>query len=47
MQMPENDGSVRFLYGTALGRGLLKLVQTLHLDRLAVMYLRSRWSRPV
>ena len=46
MQTPENDGAVRFLYGTALGRGLLKIVQGLHLDRLAVWYLRSRWSRP-
>lgn len=46
MQTPENDGAVRFLYGTALGRGLLKIVQRLHLDRLAVWYLRSRWSRP-
>lgn len=42
----ENDGSVRFLYGTALGRGLLKCVQSLHLDRLAVWYLRSPLSRP-
>lgn len=46
MRTPENDGSVRFLYGTACGRGLLKIVQGLHLDRLAVGYLRSRWSRP-
>ena len=46
MPKPENDGSVRFLYGTALGRCLLKLVQVLHLDRLAVWYLRSRLSRP-
>ncbi|MBQ7754391.1 MAG: hypothetical protein IJR78_01510, partial [Clostridia bacterium] len=46
MQTPENDGSVRFLYGTALGRGLLKMVQTLHLDRVAVWYLRSGLSRP-
>ena len=46
MQTPENDGSVRFLYGTALGRGLLKIVQTLHLDRVAVWYLRSGLSRP-
>lgn len=45
-QTPENDGSVRFLYGTAFGRGLLKVVQGLHLDRLAVWYLRSRLSRP-
>ena len=46
MQTPENDGSVRFLYGTALGRGLLKMVQALHLDRVAVWYLRSGLSRP-
>ena len=46
MQTPENDGSVRFLYGTALGRGLLKMVQTLHLDRVAVWYLRSGLSKP-
>ncbi len=45
-QTPENDGAVRFLYGTALGRGLLKAVQKLHLDRLAVWYLRSRLSKP-
>lgn len=42
----ENDSSVRFLYGTALGRGLLKLIQKLHADRLIVRYLRSDWSRP-
>ena len=46
MPKAENDGSVRFLYGTALGRGLLKIVQGLHLDRLAVRYLRSGLSRP-
>ena len=46
MQTPENDGSVRFLYGTALGRCLLKVVQKLHLDRLGVWYLRSPLSRP-
>ena len=46
MSSPENDGSVRFLYGTALGRGLLKIVRALRLDRLAVRYLRSRLSRP-
>ena len=44
-QTPENDGSVCFLYGTVLGRGLLKIVQGLHLDRLAVWYLRSRLSK--
>ena len=46
MQTPENDGAVRFLYGTVMGRGLLKAVQKLHLDRLAVWYLRSRLSKP-
>ena len=46
MPSPDNDGSVRFLYGTAFGRGILKTVRALHLDRLAVWYLRSRWSRP-
>ena len=46
MARPENDGSVRFLYGTALGRGLLKTIQVLHMDRLAVWFLRSGLSRP-
>ena len=46
MPTPENDSSVRFLYGTAPGRALLKTVQGLHLDRLAVWYLRSGLSRP-
>lgn len=46
MARPENDGSVRFLYGTALGRGLLKTIQALHMDRLAVWFLRSGLSRP-
>ncbi len=46
MDKPENDGSVRFLYGTALGRGVLKVIQGLRFDRLAVWYLRSRLSRP-
>ena len=46
MAGPENDSFVRFLYGTALGRCLLKGIQGLHLDRLAVWYLRSRLSRP-
>ena len=46
MPAPENDGAVAFLYGTALGRGLLRLVLRLHLDRAAVWYLRSPLSRP-
>ena len=44
--MSENDGMVRFLYATVPGRTLLKLVQTLHADRLIVRYLRSGLSRP-
>ena len=42
----ENDLPVWFLYGTVSGRSLLKLIQTLHADRLIVRYLCSRWSRP-
>lgn len=40
-----NSGSVRFLYTTALGRGILKTIQTLHMDRIAVWYLRSPLSK--
>ena len=46
MARPENDGSVRFLYGTVLGRGLLKTIQALLMDWLAVWFLRSGLSRP-
>ena len=46
MEKPENDGSVRFLYGTAWGRALLRAMLALHVDRLAVRYLRSPLSRP-
>lgn len=42
----DNDTCIRFLYGTVLGRGLLKLIQKLHADRLIVRYLRSGWSLP-
>lgn len=41
----ENSGSVKFLYGTAFGRGILKMIQGLHMDRIAVWFLRSRLSR--
>ena len=37
----ENDRIIRFLYGTVFGRGLLKLIQKLHADRLIVRFLRS------
>lgn len=45
--MSENSPAVRFLYGTAPGRGMLKLVQRTRADRLAVRFLCSRWSRPL
>ena len=41
----ENDAAIRFLYGTIFGRGLLKLIQKLHADRLIVCFLRSPRSR--
>lgn len=41
----ENDALIRFLYGTVIGRGLLKLIQKLHVDRLIVRFLRSPLSR--
>ena len=43
----ETSGAVRFLYGTVPGRMLLKAIMKSHTDRLAVAFLRSRWSRPV
>lgn len=42
----ENDRFIRFLYGTAFGRGLLKQIQKLHADRLIVRFLRSPISKP-
>lgn len=42
-----NDMSIRFLYGTVPGRGLLKLIVNGRADRLIVRFLRSRWSRPI
>lgn len=41
----DNGSTIRFLYGTVLGRGLLKLILRIHADRLIVRYLRSGWSR--
>ena len=43
--MSGNSGAVRFLYGTAPGRLLLKGIMATHADRLAVAFLRSRLSR--
>lgn len=42
----ENDRFVRFLYGTAPGRSLLKLIRKVRADRLIVRFLRSPLSRP-
>lgn len=43
----ENSASVQFLYGTAPGRFLLKGIQQLHLDRIAVWFLCSPLSRAI
>lgn len=42
-----STNTVQFLYGTALGRGTLKLIQRIRADRLAVRFLCSHWSRPL
>lgn len=44
--MSENTGAVRFLYSTAAGRSLLKVIQKTHLDRCIANFLWTRWSRP-
>lgn len=45
--MSNTSGSVTFLYGTSGGRFLLKLIMKLHLDRIAVSFLRSPCSKPL
>ncbi len=45
--MSANSGAVGFFYGNAFGRFLLKIVMKLHLDRIAVWFLRSRLSKPM
>ena len=45
--MSKTSGSVRFLYGTRPGRVCLKTVMGLRLDRAAVRFLHSRYSRPL
>lgn len=45
--MSSTSKMVRFLYGTCLGRCLLKLIMKLHLDRSVVRFLRSPYSRPL
>ena len=44
--MNENDTAVRFLYATAPGRAILKVILKSRADRLAVRFLRSTWSGP-
>ena len=41
----KNDKSILFLYGTVIGRCVLKLIQKLRADRLIVRFLRSSRSR--
>jgi len=41
------SGSVSFFYGTGVGRFLLKIIMKLHLDKIAVKFLRSRLSKPM
>jgi len=45
--MSENTLAVRFFYGTAIGRALLRGVMKSHADRIAVRFLRSGASRHV
>jgi phosphatidylserine decarboxylase len=46
--MKNTSGSVSFFYGTAFGRFILKtLFMVLRLDRVAVKFLWSRFSRPM
>lgn len=43
--MESNNTAIKFFYGTALGRMILKLIMSSHLDKAAVKYLRSTLSR--
>lgn len=45
--MNGNSSAVRFLYRTRLGRWILALILRTRADRIAVRFLRSRWSRPL
>jgi len=45
--MKNTSGSVRFFYGTAFGRFLLKIFMKLHLDRIVTRFLWSSWSKPL
>lgn len=45
--MSNTSKTVRFLYGTSLGRCLLKVIMKLHLDRIATGFLWSPCSKPL
>lgn len=45
--MTNTSNTVYFFYKTILGRFLLKLIMKLHLDRIAVRFLWSPWSKPL
>lgn len=45
--MKNTSLAVQFLYGTILGRVLLKGIMVTHADRIAVAFLHSRWSKPI
>lgn len=43
--MKKESGAVNFLYGTVIGRFILKIIMHFHLDRLAVRFLWSSCSK--
>ena len=45
--MKNTSGFVGFMYGNAVGRGSLKTIMGLHLDRPATAFLRSPLSKPM
>lgn len=45
--MKNTSGGVKFLYKNVFGRIILKTVMVLHLDKIAVLFLRSPLSKPM
>ena len=45
--MSKSFSAVDFAYGTVVGRCILKMIMTLHLDRIAVRFLWSSFSKPL
>ena len=43
----EGNRFVKYLYGTALGRRVLKIILRFHLDKIAVFYLCSPMSKTI